>query len=206
MRKLILSCLGCLALTLLVAPSAFAHSAEVCEWGTTDHFTPGLGVTPQPFSYNFTGQLAECKHEVGGFGEGSGNLEAGQTFEQQVENSTTHFFEFVTFAMPMPTGNGDCAASTTSGTALVSWPDGSFTVVSYSTTGGVLSGEVVPSMTVPAVNPQPGQPTSLTYTTSKFSGDEVHGSLEAKPTPATACATSTGATTAVVTGKFTFHN
>jgi hypothetical protein len=108
MRKLMLSCLGCLALTLLVlAPSAFAQSAEGCKLSGKAHFTPGLSSSSQAFTYDFSGELFGCRSsERPGFGDVSGNIEAGQTVNEQVVNSTTGATDTVTYREPVPTGSG----------------------------------------------------------------------------------------------------
>src|SRR5207249_9536510 len=82
---------------------------------------------------------------------------------------------------PAATGSGSCANSDGSGIAIVSWADGTTTVVSFTTqavTGAVnLAGSVVDSVTLPVVNPQPGQPTTLTVTTTRYAGDQVQGAV-----------------------------
>jgi len=202
-----LSCFGCVALTLLVlAPSAFAQSVDGCETQSTAEFTPGVTSSSQAFTYAFTGKLQECRSSESGVGLNiSGNFEAGQTVNEQVENSITGETEAVTYQEPVPTGSGGCGDGTTSGIALESWADGTYTVESYSTTGtlegvDLLSGNVVASMTLTAVNAQPGDPTTFTIVTNRFAGDTVLGLLLFKPPELTACTTSTGATTAAISG------
>jgi hypothetical protein len=202
MRKLMFSCLACLALTIALAPSALAQSFEACQLRSTARFSPGLSTSSQAFNYYFSGELQGCRSsEQPGFGDQSGNIEAGQPVNEQVVNSTTGLTDTVTYVEPVPTGSGSCAASTTSGSALASWADGTFTVISYSTTGAVLSGEVVPSMTLTAANAQPGDPTTFTIMTNRFAGDTVRGLVKVQPEPATACTTAAGATTAEFNGE-----
>jgi hypothetical protein len=204
MRKLILSCLGCLALTLIVlAPSASAESFAACKWRSTANFTPGLTTSSQPFLYTFRGQLLECLNESG-TDFGSGNIEAGRTKFEKVINSTTGLEDEVRYREPIPSGSGGCGSMTTSGTALVSWPSEGHTVISYSTTGGrasVLSGNVVESMTLTAENAKPGDPTTFTITTNQFAGDVLHGVLRVEPEELTACTTPIGATTGGFSGE-----
>jgi hypothetical protein len=200
MRKLIFGCVA--VLMLLIAPSA--QSSQVCKLQSTAHFNPGLSLNSQAFAYNFSGELFGCRSsEQPGVSEGSGNIEAGQPVEEQVLNSITGLTDMVTYQEPVPTGSGTCAASTTSGSALTSWANGTFTVLSYSTTGGVLSGGVVPSMTLPAVNAQPGDPTTFTFTTNRFAGDSIHGIANVEPLPRTACAT--GAANGEIDGDVVIH-
>lgn len=204
MRKLMTVSLGCLALTLFViAPSAFASSVGGCQLQGTANFSPGLNSSAQPFSYNFGGNLSGCQSSEAGVPE-SGTVEAGKTVAEQVKNSKTGATDTVTYQEPIPSGSGSCASSTTSGSALITWLDGTHTVVSYSTTGALaavnLSGSVTPSLTLTAVNPQEGDPTTFTIATNRFAGDSASGLLLFQPPEPTACNTSTGATTAAISG------
>jgi hypothetical protein len=142
----------------------------VCLLRTTAHFTPGLTSSEQLFSYAFRGQLLGCRtfSESGVETDISGNTEAGQIKVEHVINSSTGIEDEVTYQAPVPTGIGSCANGTTNGTALTTWPNGTFTVESYSTTGSLsaaLSGNVVESMTLTAVNAKPGDPTTFTIRT-----------------------------------------
>jgi len=212
LRKLMmLSCLGCLALTLVaLAPSAFAEGVTACKMNSSAHYTPGLNTSSKAFTYTFRGQLNGCRSSEPGGLEGSGSIEAGQTKNEEVVNSTTGATDVVTYQEPVPTGTGSCATSTTTGTALVSWPvAGTFTVESYSTTGGnvsVLSGNVQESMTLTAVNAKPGDPTTFTITTNLLTGDTFSGHLQVEAAASTACTTSAGATSGELNGELLFHN
>jgi hypothetical protein len=199
-----LGCIGSLALSLFVlAASATAQSAGGCQLQGTANFSPGLNSGAQPFAYNFGGALSGCQSSESGV-PASGTVAAGQTLTKQVKNSITGATDTVTYQEPVPTGNGGCASSTTSGTALVTWVDGTETVLSYSTTGALaavnLSGSVVASMTLTAVNPPAGDPTTFTITTNRFAGDSASGLLVFQPPDPTVCNTPTGATTAGISG------
>jgi len=66
-------------------------------------------------------------------------------------------------------------------------------------TGAVnLQGNVVASVTLPVVNPQPGQPSTLTVTTTRYAGDQAQGAVTFQADP-TQCAGS-GVTSAAVSG------
>ena len=101
----------------------------------------------------------------------------------------------------MPTGNGSCGNSTTKGTAIVNWADGTATVVDYTTTGAAasvtLQGTVAPSVTLQPVDPT--QPPA-TVTTTRYAGGSSLGQLFFQPPDPTACATLTGVTTAGISG------
>src|SRR5204863_8689075 len=123
---------------------------------------------------------------------------------ETIKSTETGPRDTVTYQEPMPSGSGGCASSTTSGSALITWADGTHTVVSYSTTGALaavnLSGSVAPSLTLTAVNAQEGDPTTFTIATNRFAGDSASGLLLFQPPEPTACNTSAGATTAAISG------
>jgi hypothetical protein len=210
LRKLMLGSLGSLALTLFVfAPTALAQSAGGCQLQGTANFSPGLNSSAQAFSYNFGGALSSCNSSESG-APTSGTVAAGQTVTEQVKNSITGATDTVTYQEPVPTGSGGCASSTTSGSALTTWADGTHTVESYSTTGALagvsLSGSVVASMTLTAVNPPAGDPTTFTIATNRFAGDSASGLLAFQPPEPTACNTPAGATTATISGAVTLSS
>jgi hypothetical protein len=76
-------------------------------------------------------------------------------------------------------------------------------VVQYSTTGALaavhLTGSVIASVTLQAINPAPGQPTSMTITTTRYAGQSSLGELVFQPPDPTACS-GAGVTTAGISG------
>ena len=62
-----------------------------------------------------------------------------------------------------------------------------------------LQGNVVPSVTLPVVNPQPGQPTTVTVTTTRYAGDQAQGVVAFQADPQQ-CA-GAGVTSAAVSGS-----
>jgi len=203
LKKYLLATVVCLATMALTVPAASAQSVGGCQLQGTANFSPGLGAGSQPFSYNFGGNLSSCQSSQSGVPL-SGTEAAGQTVTEQVHNSVTGATDTVTYQEPIPTGTGGCASSTTSGEALTTWADGSTTVVSYTTSGAAaavqLSGSVVPSMTLTAVNAQSGDPTTFTISTTRYAGDSASGLLTFQPPDPTACNTSTGVTSATISG------
>jgi hypothetical protein len=191
-RRLILLAAGVAAL-LALAPAAFAQSAGGCQMLGNASFTPGLSSTSQSFSYTFNGNLTDCKSSEAG-APASGTVSAGQIVGIGGQP----------YQEPVPSGDGSCESSTTSGTAIVTWSDGTQSVVQYSTTGAAaavqLQGTVVSSVTLAAVNPQPGQPTSATVTTTRYAGSSALGLLTFQPPDPTACNTAGGVTTAGING------
>ena len=203
MRRATFALFGCLAILEFAAPTASAQSLGGCQLAGTANFSPGLNASSQAFSYNFSGNLTGCQSSQSGVPT-SGTVAAGQTLTETVLDSSTNTNVSQTYREPSPTGSGSCGSSTTSGEALATWSDGSTTVVSYSTTGAAaavnLSGTVVASMTLTAVNPPTGVPTTYTIATTRYAGENASGLLAFQPPDPTACNTTTGVTTAGISG------
>jgi len=204
MRKIAIAWLGGVVAMLAIAvPSAGAQSAGGCQLDGTAQFSPGLSTSSQPFSYSFGGALEGCQSSESG-APASGTVAAGQTIDKQVTNSITGATDTVTYQQPIPTGTGGCGSSTTQGEALSTWADGTTTVVSYSTTGALaavhLSGTVVPSMTLGAVDAEPGDPATFTIETTRYAGQSALGLLAFEPPDPTACTTPAGTATAGISG------
>jgi hypothetical protein len=164
-----------LALVAFPGSASASPNAGGCQLQGTANFSPGLTNTAQNFSYNFTGALTNCQSSSGG--PAGGIVFAG------------------TNGLPVPTGNGSCATSTTKGIAVTQWADGTTTVVSYSTTGALagvkLEGTVIASVT---------SSTGTTYTTTRYAGDTALGALIFQPPEPTACA-GAGVTSAAISGS-----
>jgi hypothetical protein len=193
LRRVTLGTLAC-ALGLLLVPSlASAQSGGGCQLDGTASFSPGLTNNAQAFSYSFNGDLSGCQSSESG-APASGTVSAGEAVTINGQQ----------FQEPVPTGNGSCGSSTTGGTGIVTWADGTKTVINYTTSGAAaavtLQGTVVDSVTLQAINPQPGQPTSTTVTTTRYAGDSSLGLLAFEPPDPTACNTPTGVTTAGIQG------
>jgi hypothetical protein len=190
---LTLGALACAAAFLLVPAAASAQSVGGCQLNGSASFSPGLTTNAQNFQYSFGGSLSGCKSSVSGAPTG-GTVSAGQVETINGEQ----------FQEPVPTGNGSCGSSTTAGTSIATWADGTQTVINYSTTGAAaavrLQGTVAASVTLQAINPLPGQPTSTTVTTTRYAGDSAQGALTFQPPDPTACNTATGVTTAGIGG------
>jgi hypothetical protein len=175
-----------------LASPASAASGGGCQLQGTAAFSPPLTNTDQAFSYGFTGALSSCKSSDNG--PATGSVEAGQVV---TDPSGERFQE------PVPTGQGSCGSGTTSGTAIANWADGTATVISYTTSSAAaavhLDGQVVASVTLPAINPGVGQPTSKTITTTRYAGNSAVGVLGFQPPDPTACA-GNGVTSAGISG------
>jgi len=157
-----------------VGSASAAAGGGGCQLHGTASISPGLSTTAQNFSYSFTGNLTNCQSSTAG--PASGTVFAG------------------TNGLPVPTGNGSCGSSTTSGIAVAQWADGTTTVVQYTTSGALaavaLQGTVIASVT---------SSTGTTYTTTRYAGDGALGTLAFQPPDPSACAT-TGVTTAGIDG------
>jgi hypothetical protein len=196
MRKLAVAlALSATVLTALaLTGTAAAATTGGCHLQGSASFNPGLNSSSQPFSYSFGGQLSSCQSSTAG-SPTAGSVEAGKVYTDSTGEQ---------FQEPVSTGTGGCANSTTSGTAIVTWADGTATVVQYTTTGAAaavhLSGKVIPSVTLPAINPQVGQPMSTTINTTRYAGATALGGLTFQPPDPTACNTPAGVTTAAIDG------
>jgi hypothetical protein len=177
---------------VLASPAAAATGGG-CQLQGNANFSPPLTNNDQSFTYGFTGDLTGCQSSEAG-APASGKVEAGQVV---TDPSGEQFQE------PVPTGQGSCGSGTTDGTAITNWADGTVTVIQYHTDAAAaavhLTGTVVPSVTLPAINPQPGQPTSKTITTTRDAGQSAQGALFFQPADPTACAGS-GVTSAGISG------
>jgi len=202
-RRSTLGTLFAFALLLAISgSSATAASGGGCQLQGTASFSPGLSNTAGPFSYSFAGDLTSCQSNVAG-APTTGTVEAGKTVTRQVVNSITGATDTVTYQEPVPSGSGGCASSTTSGTGIVTWADGTQSVLDFATTGAAaavnLTGSVVPSVTLQATNAQAGDPTTLTITTTRYAGYSSQGVLAFQPPDPTACSAG-GVTTAGISG------
>jgi hypothetical protein len=193
LRRFFLLCVGAGAILLALAPTALAQSGGSCELQGTASFTPGLNANAQNFSYSFHGNLSSCEATESG-APTAGSVSAGEVVTINGQQ----------FQEPVPAGNGSCASSTTNGAAIATWSDGTQTVVTYSTTGAAagvqLQGTVAPTLVLQAVNPQPGQPTSTTVTTTRYAGSSAVGLLTFQPPDPSACNTPGGVTSAGISG------
>jgi hypothetical protein len=63
-----------------------------------------------------------------------------------------------------------------------------------------ITGEVWPSLELAAVDPNPGHPQSITFTTTNFNGQAVTGLLDFTASNPQLCATNQGLTNATITG------
>ena len=193
MSRRLIGVAAVVAAALVFAPAASAQSGGGCQLDGTASFSPGLSTSAQDFTYAFGGNLTGCQSSTAG-APATGTVSAGNVYTDATGQQ---------FQEPRSTGNGGCSNSTTSGIAIVTWADGTRTVVDYDTTGAAaavhLTGTVLASVTLPAINPQPGQPTSTTLTTTRNAGSSALGLLAFEADP-TACSAPGGVTSAGIAG------
>lgn len=191
---------------LAVASSAAGEPAGgACQLSGTATFTPnGPGTTPT-FGYSVDGQLSGCQSNVAG-APTSGAIEVGQ----QVIVSTPD--GPATYAEPLASGSGtvpvnSCLGGNTQGTGVVTWPDGSNTIVDYTTSSVAsavsLQGTVVPSVTLTLVSGPVGSPPTHTLTTNNPSfpvGDGAQGAVRFSSSDPAACTTAAGLSSVTLDG------
>ncbi len=190
MRRFILLITGALCALVAFAPTSPAATGGGCQLQGTASFSPGLSTSSQKFNYSFGGNLTGCQSSDS-TAPASGTVSAGQI----VTIGGAQYQE------PVPTGTGSCASSTTSGTAIATWADGTQTVINYTTTGAAaavnLQGTVGTSVTL---QPVVAGGTPVTITTTRYAGASSVGTLAFQPPDPTACNGTVGVTTAGISG------
>lgn len=170
-------------------PAAPAATGGGCQLKGTAAFSPGLNTTSQPFTYSFTGDLTGCQSSEAG-SPATGRVQAGGTYIDPASGKS--------YVMPNSTGTGSCSSSTTQGLSLITWADGTRTLIQYTTSGAAaavaLQGTVAESTTLQPVNPLDPP---LTVTTTRYAGYSPFGLLAFEATP-TDC--QTGVTSAGIEG------
>jgi hypothetical protein len=203
LRKLALLVVVSIAAAIALAGSAGAASGGGCQLQGNASFSPGLGATSRAFTYSFAGNLTGCQSTVAG-APTTGTVEAGKTQTRSYTDPVTGVSHTVTYQEPIAQGTGGCSNSTTNGTGIVTWSDGTISVLNYSTTGAAaavnLSGTVAPSVTLTALDAQPGDPTTITVSTTRYLGNSSQGVLAFQPPDPTACNTPAGVTAAGISG------
>ena len=176
---------------VVAAPSMAAPGGGECSLhGTATFSNPGVGAA-DPFTYSFDGTLSNCGSSAKMGPDSGGVIEAGEDFT----------YGGVSYAsLGTPSGTGDCASGTTAGTSVVSWDDGTYSFIDYTTTSGgagvVLQGTVATA--VQAVNKATGAITTLAST--KYAGNGAAGVLAFEVTNPTDCQSATGVTSAGIDG------
>ena len=141
--------------------------------------------------------LSNCQSSEAGAPAG-GTVSAGEIYTDPGSGKQ--------YQLPKSQGEGSCANSTTGGTAVVFWADGTRTVVTYDTIGAAaaveLRGIVVHSVIADPVNPADPP---LALTTTRYSGSSAEGALIFEASPPE-CASETGVLAAGIEGVVTLNN
>ena len=201
-KSVLMSPLAIAVCGLALAPMALAShrparastqlAAGGCQIKASAILSPGLTVTSETFTYHYTGKLYGCVY-TGTDAGSSGVISAGEAIR-----IGGHLYQ-----EPMPSGTGSCLKDETSGYDFARWSNGTQTIVSFTTNGGSggthLFGTIVPRLTLPAINPAPGAPSSTTFKTTQFLGQTAVGDLTFAAVDPALCG-STGVTHAAITG------
>jgi len=186
-RTIRICCAGACVLGTLMLPAWPAPAVAATTGGTACEFqaviqfdSPYLTAIPAPFTSNIVGGLSQsvpglaaCSSTVGGAPAGTPVMDAGDAYSVTVSGTDPITGDWsVTYALPESAGYGSCALSTSSGTLIADWPDGTHTVVDYSTIGAgpvwLFGGQVAAAATLNQVastgTPPAGTPS--TYTVS----------------------------------------
>lgn len=208
-----------LALTTLSAPPAGADPGGAgCTLTGDAAFSPngpGLGTS---FGYSLTGTLANCQSSRAG-APTDGTIEVGQVINASVPITLADGSVVqgtASYQAPRATGTGtlpanSCAAGSTAGDALITWSDGSTSVVDYTTTSAgpavSLQGTVVDSLTATLVpgSTSPSGTAPASYTVSSTStavpvGDGAQGVVAFTTDAPDGCTTDTGLAGVAVEG------
>lgn len=156
---------------------ASAAGGGGCTLDGTATFVNGPNGTDHPFTYTFSGTLANCMDSA----------------QSGVSGGTIG-------TLVPATGSGTCANGTTAGYALVTWADKTTSVIQYTTTsaaaGVVLQGNVIDSYTV--TQKVGKKKKKVTYTSTRYKGDGAVGTLIFQADPMQC--QGTGVTTAPIKG------
>jgi hypothetical protein len=160
---------------------------------------PGLTLSAGPFSYSYTGALDGCFYSGAGAASG-GVITAGRPLTVGGRQ----------YLEPTPAGTGDCAITVADGYDFTRWNNGRQTIVHFHAVsiGGAttITGSVVPSLELQAVNPRPGEPASVTFRSTLFVGQNVAGAVLFAASNPALCLSRTGITSATITGLLTHTN
>jgi hypothetical protein len=203
LKTLIAACAGTTAaiaatVAATATPMAAAAGESVvaggCRVQANAKLSPGLTLTSRAFQYHYRGKLDLCVYTGKGAAHG-GTISAGEPI-------SIHGHEY---QEPVPAGTGTCLGTAAEGYDFARWKNGTQTIVQFSTTssnGGPthLTGSVVPSLQLQAINPPAGAPKTITFKTTNFVGQNVVGLLAFHASDPTLCGKPQGVTSATVTG------
>jgi hypothetical protein len=182
------------AATPMAAAAGQSVVAGGCRVQANATVSPGLTLTSHAFQYHYRGKL-DLRVYTGKGAAKAGTISAGEPI-----NIHGHKYQ-----EPAPTGTGTCLGTAAQGYDFAHWKNGTQTIVQFSTTssnGGPthLTGSVIPSLQLQAINPPAGAPKTITFKTTNFVGQNVVGLLTFKASDPALCGKPQGVTSATVTG------
>jgi hypothetical protein len=208
-----------LALTMLTGTPAGADPGGAgCTLAGTADFSPNGPGLQASFGYSLTGTLTNCQSSRAG-APTDGTIEVGQVVTAAVPVTLADGSVVqgtASYQAPKATGTGtapanSCAGSSTAGDALITWADGTTSVVDYTTASAgpavSLQGTVVDSLTATLVpgSASPSGTAPATHTVSTTStavpvGDGAQGAVAFTTDAPDGCTTDTGLTAVAVEG------
>lgn len=208
-----------LALTTLSgAPAGADPGGAGCTLEGAADFSPNGPGLQASFGYSLTGTLTNCQSSRAGAPTG-GTIEVGKVINASVPVTLADGSVVqgtASYQAPSATGTGtlpanSCAAGSTAGDALITWSDGSTSVVDYTTSSAgpavSLEGTVVDSLTATLVpgSTSPAGTAPATYTVPSTStavpvGDGAQGVVAFTTEAPDGCTTDTGLTGVAVEG------
>lgn len=222
MRKPVLSGIAAavfaLASIVVAGPGAVAEpGGGECQLDGTAAFSPNGPGNLATFGYSLTAALSSCNSSRAG-APTQGAIAVGQVITVSVpitlaDGTTTQ--GTAQYQEPMASGTGtapnSCGGSNTTGTGIIDWPDGTRTVVDYTTSSAAaavsLEGVVVPGVDATLVqgsaSPAGTAPGSvaLSSTSPVFPvGDTAQGLLTFSSDTPDGCTTDAGLATAHIQG------
>jgi len=199
-------------------PPAQAAGGSGCQLAGSATFTPNGPGNLATFGYSLAGAISSCQSSIAG-APTEGTIEVGQVVTRSVPVTLadgTVVQGTAKYAEPLATGAGtlpvnSCASSGTAGTAIVSWPDGTTTVLDYTTSSAAaavgLSGSVVDGVATTLVpgSASPAGSAPATYTVSTTNplfpvGNQATGLVAFTTDAPDACTTDVGLSGVDVSG------
>ena len=215
---------GALASALLVVtvltglPATADPGGAGCTLAGAADFTPNGPGVQTSFGYSLTGTLTNCQSSRAG-APTDGTIEVGKVITAAVPVTLADGSVVqgtAKYQAPLATGTGttpanSCGGSSTAGDALITWADGSTSVVDYTTASAgaavSLTGTVVDSLTATLVpgSASPAGTAPATYTVSSTStavpvGDGAQGVVAFTTDAPDGCTTDPGLTAVAVEG------
>jgi hypothetical protein len=208
-----------LLVTMLTGVPAGADPGGAgCTLAGAADFTPNGPGVQTSFGYSLTGTLTNCQSSRAG-APTDGTIDVGQVMTAAVPVTLpdgTVVQGTASYQTPLATGTGtapanSCAGSSTAGDALITWADGSTSVVDYTTSSAgpavSLEGTVVDSLTatlVPgSVSPSGAAPATHTISSTSTAvpvGDGAQGVVAFTTDAPDGCTTDAGLAGVAVEG------